>query len=181
VRLRLFWPVTLAAAALIGLLAYGVAGQGSASTLDQAVARGERPAAPARPLPRLGAAGEASLADYKGKVVVLNVWASWCDPCREEMPLLERTQRQIAGQGATVLGVDTQDASDSAIAFLRDRGITFPSVRDRDRSYGREFGVTGYPETFLIDRQGRVAALRRFPVTQQWLDRHLPPLLAEKA
>jgi cytochrome c biogenesis protein CcmG, thiol:disulfide interchange protein DsbE len=181
VRLRLFWPVTIAAAALIGLLAYGVAGKDAGSNLDGAVARGERPPAPARELPRLGASGEASLADLKGKVVVLNVWASWCDPCREEMPLLERTQRRIAREGGTVLGVDTQDASDAALAFLRERDITFPSVRDRDRSYGREFGVTGYPETFLIDRQGRVAALRRFPVTQQWLDRHLPPLLAEEA
>jgi cytochrome c biogenesis protein CcmG/thiol:disulfide interchange protein DsbE len=181
VRPRLIWPVIIAAAALIGLLAYGVSSKGTSTTLDQAVARGERPQAPSRALPRLGATGERSLADYRGKVVVLNVWASWCDPCREEIPLLERTQRRIAGQGATVLGVDTQDASPDALAFLRDRGVTFPSVRDRDRAYGREFGVTGYPETFLIDRRGRVAALRRFPVTQSWLDQHLPPLLKESA
>jgi cytochrome c biogenesis protein CcmG/thiol:disulfide interchange protein DsbE len=80
-----------------------------------------------------------------------------------------------------VLGIDTQDASDKALAFLQERQATFPSLRDRDREYGREFGVTGYPETFLIDRSGRVAALRRFPVTQAWLDQHLPKLLAEKA
>jgi cytochrome c biogenesis protein CcmG, thiol:disulfide interchange protein DsbE len=181
VRSRLLWPVIIAAAALIGLLAYGVTSKGASTTLDQALARGDRPVAPVRALPRLGAGGERSLADYKGKVVILNVWASWCDPCRQEMPLLQRTQRRIAAQGGTVLGVDTQDASDAALAFLRQRGITFPSVRDRDRSYGREFGVTGYPETFLIDRTGRVAALRRFPVTQAWLDRELKPLLAEPA
>jgi cytochrome c biogenesis protein CcmG/thiol:disulfide interchange protein DsbE len=77
--------------------------------------------------------------------------------------------------------VDTQDASNKAMEFLEQTKATFPSVRDRDRSYGRDFGVTGYPETFLIDRKGRVAALQRFPVTQKWLDQHLPKLLAEKA
>ena len=180
-RLRPFWPVVIAAAALVGLLAYGLAARGTDATLDEAVARGERLAAPVRALPRLGGGGEASLADYKGKVVVLNVWASWCDPCREEMPLLQRTHERIAPQGGTVLGLDTQDASEDVLRFLRERNVRFPSLRDRDRSYGRELGVTGYPETFLVDRQGRIAALRRFPVTRQWLDRHLPRLLAEQA
>ena len=63
----------------------------------------------------------------------------------------------------------------------KERDATFLSLRDRDRSYGREFGVTGYPETFIIDRSGRIAAMRRFPVTQEWLDEHLPKLLAERA
>jgi cytochrome c biogenesis protein CcmG/thiol:disulfide interchange protein DsbE len=97
------------------------------------------------------------------------------------VPLLQRTHLQIADKGGVVLGIDTQDASDKAISFLQERKATFPSLRDRDREYGRSFGVTGYPETFLIDRSGRVAAMRRFPVTQQWLDQHLPKLLAEKA
>jgi cytochrome c biogenesis protein CcmG/thiol:disulfide interchange protein DsbE len=181
VRLRLFWPVTLAAAALVGLLAYGVVAKRANTTLDDAVAQGQRPRAPTMTLPRLGQQGTASLADYKGKVVVLNMWASWCDPCRQEMPLLQRTSRQIAPRGGVVLGVDTQDVSGSAISFMRKTRADFPSLRDRDRSYGKDFGVTGYPETFLIDRRGRVAALRRFPVTQAWLNRHLQPLLAETA
>ena len=180
-RLRVFWPVTFAAAALVGLLAYGVVSKRADTTLDEAVAKGRRPAAPMAVLPWLQRAGEGSLADYRGKVVVLNVWASWCDPCREELPLLQRTHEKIASQGGLVLGVDTQDASASAIDFLAARKATFPSLRDRDRSYGRRFGVLGYPETFLIDRSGRVAALRRFPVTQAWLDQHLPKLLAERA
>jgi cytochrome c biogenesis protein CcmG/thiol:disulfide interchange protein DsbE len=179
--MRLFWPVTLAAAALVGLLAYGVFSKGASTTLDDALAKGSRPPAPAMALPRLGAQGESSLADYKGKVIVLNMWASWCDPCREEMPLLQKVHRQISGEGGVVLGVDTQDASEKAIGFLKQTNATFPSVRDRDRTYGRDFGVTGYPETFLIDRKGRVAALRRQPVTQAWLDAHLPKLLAESA
>jgi cytochrome c biogenesis protein CcmG/thiol:disulfide interchange protein DsbE len=109
------------------------------------------------------------------------VWASWCVPCREEVPLLQKTHENISKQGGVVLGVDTQDAATSAVDFLNKREATFPSLRDKDRSYVHELGVTGYPETFLIDRDGRVAALQRFPVTQQWLDQHLPKLLAEKS
>jgi cytochrome c biogenesis protein CcmG, thiol:disulfide interchange protein DsbE len=179
--MRIFWPVTLAAAALVGLLAYGLVSKGSDTTLDDAVARGDRPTAPVTALPRLQGQGSASLADYKGKVVVLNVWASWCDPCREEMPLLQKTHERIKAQGGMVLGVDTQDASNKALAFLKEVKASFPSVRDRDREYGRQFGVNGYPETFIIDRKGRVAALQRFPVDQAWLDSHLPKLLAEQA
>jgi cytochrome c biogenesis protein CcmG/thiol:disulfide interchange protein DsbE len=179
--MRVFWPVTLAAALLVGLLAYGVVSKRTDTTLDDAVAHGQRPTAPTAALPKLTGGGSGSLADYKGKVVVLNVWASWCTPCREEVPLLQKTHDAIASKGGVVLGVDTQDATTNAVQFLRDRDATFPSLRDRDRSYGREFGVTGYPETFLIDRSGRVAAVRRFPVTQAWLDQQLPKLLAERA
>ena len=179
--MRVFWPVTLAAAALVGLLAYGLVSKGTDTTLDQAMVRGERPMAPLATLPWLTQDGNGSLGDYKGKVVVLNMWASWCEPCREEMPMLQKTHERIASQGGLVLGIDTQDASDAAKAFLAESNATFPSLRDKDKAYGREFGVTGYPETFLIDRQGRIAAIQRFPVTQAWLDARLPKLLAEKA
>lgn len=178
--MRVFWPVTLAAALLVGLLAYGVFSKGGDTTLDEAVGKGERVMAPVASLPVLGADGNASLADYKGKVVVLNVWASWCEPCREEMPLLQETHEKIEPQGGVVLGVNTQDATPKALEFLEEVKATFPSLRDRDREYGRKFGVFGYPETFIIDRKGRVAALQRFPVDQAWLDKHLPKLLAEK-
>jgi cytochrome c biogenesis protein CcmG/thiol:disulfide interchange protein DsbE len=178
---RIFWPVTLAAALLVGLLAYGVFSKGGDTTLDEAVAKGERVLAPVASLPVLGADGNASLADYKGKVVVLNVWASWCEPCREEMPLLQETHEKIEPQGGVVLGVNTQDATPKALGFLKEVDATFASLRDRDREYGRQFGVFGYPETFIIDRKGRVAALQRFPVDQAWLDKHLPKLLAEEA
>ena len=180
-RPRLYWPITLAAAALIALLTYGIAAQGTDTSLDQALQEGKRVEAPVKQLPRLGADGMGSLADEKGKVVVLNVWASWCPPCQSEMPLLQRTHEQISKQGGLVLGIDTQDSPDDALAFLRKKDITFPSLRDRDREYGRKYGVSAYPETFLIDRKGRIAALRRGPVDQAWLDAHLPGLLKEKA
>jgi cytochrome c biogenesis protein CcmG, thiol:disulfide interchange protein DsbE len=181
VRPRLYWPISLAAAALVALLTYGVVAQGPDTSLDQALQEGKRVEAPVKALPRLGADGTGSLADHKGKVVVLNVWASWCLPCQSEMPLLQRTQNRIAPQGGMVLGVDAQDAPDDALRFLRKKKITFPSLRDRDRDYARKYGVSAYPETFLIDRQGRIAALRRGPVDQAWLDANLPGLLKEKA
>jgi cytochrome c biogenesis protein CcmG, thiol:disulfide interchange protein DsbE len=180
-RPRLYWPVTLAAAALIGLLAYGVAGTGADTTLDDAVRSGKRVDPPTEPLQVLGAKGTRSLADYKGKVVLVNVWASWCAPCRDELPLLEKTHKRLAPEGGTVLGIDVKENSEAATKAMREFGLTYPSLRDPDGSYVRDFGQTGYPETYVLDRRGRVAAVRRFPVTQQWLDRTLPPLLKERA
>ena len=178
-RARVYWPITLAAVALVALLTYGVASTGPDTSIDEQLLAGERVEAPVKDLPRLGAGGTGSLADHRGKVVVLNIWASWCPPCRSEMPLLQRTHEKITPQGGLVLGIDTQDATEDALAFLRERKITFASLRDRDREYGRSLGVSGYPETFLIDRDGKIAAMRRGPVTQAWLDEHLPPLLEE--
>ena len=116
-----------------------------------------------------------ALGDLKGTPVVLNFWASWCKPCREEMPLLQELHERLSRSGdGLVLGIDSRDTTEAAQEFLRERDITFPSLRDREGEYSREFGGTGYPETFVIDREGRIAAARRFPVTQEWLDRELP-------
>ena len=180
-RPRLYWPITLAAAALVALLTYGVASVGPDTSLDQALRDGKRVEAPVKDLPRLGTGGTASLADEKGKVVVLNVWASWCGPCKTEMPLLQRTHEKISRQGGLVLGIDMQEPAERGLAFVDKKGITFPNLRDRDRDYVRKLGVSGYPETFLIDRQGRIAALQRGPIDQKWLDEHLRRLLEEPA
>ncbi len=179
-RPRLYWPVTVAAAALIGLLAYGVAGTGADTTLDEAVRAGERVDPPTARLQVLGGEGTRSLADYKGKVVLVNVWASWCEPCRDELPLLQRTHRRLSRRGGMVLGIDVKENSGAALEAAREFGLTYPNLRDPDGTYVREFGQTGYPETYVLDRDGKVAAVRRFPVTQEWLDRTLPPLLSEK-
>jgi cytochrome c biogenesis protein CcmG/thiol:disulfide interchange protein DsbE len=181
-RARVYWPVTIAAAALVGLLTYGLTTTGSDTTLDDAMARGERVAPPATdPLPKLGGGGTASLADYKGKVVLVNVWASWCEPCRDELPLIEKAHKMLSARGGTVLGIDVKENSGAALRAVEEFGLTFPNLRDRDGSWVREWGQTGYPENYVIDREGRVAAVRRFPVTQKWLDETLPPLLDEQA
>jgi cytochrome c biogenesis protein CcmG/thiol:disulfide interchange protein DsbE len=181
-RARVYWPVTVAAALLVGLLAYGLTTTGTDTTLDDAMARGERVDPPAdHPLPRLGEDGTATLADYKGKVVLVNIWASWCPPCVDELPLIEKAHKMLSKRGGTVLGIDVKENSEAALTAVGKFGLTYPNLRDRDGSFVRKWGQTGYPENFVIDRDGKVAAVRRFPVTQEWLDKTLPPLLDEKA
>jgi cytochrome c biogenesis protein CcmG/thiol:disulfide interchange protein DsbE len=181
-RPRVYWPVTIAAALLVGLLAYGLTTTGTDTTLDAAMARGERVDPPVTgTLPRLGGDGTGSLADYRGKVVLVNVWASWCSPCRDELPLIEQAHKTLSRRGGTVLGIDVKENSGAARNAVAKYGLSYPNLRDRDGDYVREWGQTGYPETYVIDRKGKVAAVRRLPVTRRWLDRTLPPLLAEKA
>src|SRR3954452_13039920 len=163
----------LAAAALIGLLVYGVASRGENRTLDDAVSKGQRPAAPDRPLPMLGGGGQRSLASYRGKPVVLNFWASWCTPCRQEAPLLENAQKRLSAKGGTVLGVTYRDASPDSQAFVRKFKLTYPSIRDVSGKLAKQYGTRALPETFVIDRRGRVAALTRGVVNRQFLDQAL--------
>lgn len=171
------WVVIGIAAALVALLSYGMASERTDTSIDEAVSQGERIDAPARSLRRLGGAGSGSLADYEGKVVVLNFWASWCPPCVDELPLLQRTHERIEGRDALVLGVNYQDTSVHALEYVKRFALTFPSLRDADGKYAEEFGSRAFPETFLIDREGRIAAVRRGPVTEAWLRENLDPLL----
>ena len=181
-KIRWSWAVVVACAALVGLLAYGLASQGTDTSIDEALLRGERPAVPAGTLPVLGREGaEQSLADYKGKVVVVNVWASWCEPCKDELPLLQSMQSRLTRQDATLVGVNSKDFTTEALDIVDQYGLTWPSLRDRDGAYAAKYGSVAYPETFVIDRKGRIAAKRRGPVDQAWLDKTLPPILAEPA
>src|SRR3954470_14014973 len=135
----------LIAAALVGLLVYGVAQRADNRTLDEAVAKGERPVAPDRTLPMLGAGGQGSLASYRGKPVVLNFWASWCDPCRIEAPLLERAQQRLAAKGGTVLGGTYRDASPDSEKFVRRFDLSYPSIRDVDGQLAKDYGTRALP------------------------------------
>ena len=181
-RARVYWPVTIAAALLVGLLAYGLTTTGTDTTLDSATAAGKRVDPPtSAALPVLGGDGTRSLAAYKGKVVLVNVWASWCPPCKDELPLIQKAHEMMQARGGTVLGIDVKENSGAALKAVDEFGLTFPNLRDRDGSFVREWGQTGYPENYVIDRDGKVAAVRRFPVTQKWIDETLPPLLDESA
>jgi cytochrome c biogenesis protein CcmG/thiol:disulfide interchange protein DsbE len=178
---RVLSPVPIAVigvlVALLALLAYGLAQNEPDRGVDRALARGEREQAPALELPRLGGAGTASLADYRGQVVVLNFWASWCEPCKDESPLLERWHRRLRERGGTVLGVDMQDVTADAEDFIAKYGLSYPMLKDKDGHGIEVFGVAGYPETFVIDRRGRIAAVQRGPVDDGFLRQNVEPLL----
>jgi cytochrome c biogenesis protein CcmG, thiol:disulfide interchange protein DsbE len=162
----------LAVLAVLGLLTFGLLSKGSSG-----VALGE--VAPASPLPRLEGGGSASLADYRGRWVLVNFWASWCIPCREEAPALEGFQRRHGDRGFTVLGIDSRDLSGDGRAFVRRFGLGYPQLRDGDGSMAHDFGTTGVPENFLIDPRGRVRLLLRGPVSEEYLDGEVAPLLPD--
>jgi cytochrome c biogenesis protein CcmG/thiol:disulfide interchange protein DsbE len=174
---RLLAPVPLAVlgvvVALVALLAYGLASNEPGGEIA-----GEP--APELELPRLSGNGVGSLEDYRGRVVVLNFWASWCEPCREESPLLQRWHERLEKQGATVLGVDALDEIGHARAFIDEYGLTYPMLRDGDGSTREPFGIVGFPETFVIDRDGRIAAIQRGPVTAEFMRKRVVPLLRER-
>jgi cytochrome c biogenesis protein CcmG, thiol:disulfide interchange protein DsbE len=170
---RLVIPIVagVVALGLVGLLAYGLVSRSTDDTIEQAVARGDFPPAPSSVLPVLGGAGTQSVADLRGKVVVLNFWASWCGPCKGETPVLERAHKTLQGSGAgTVLGVTYDDSTTASMKFVKDQGMSFPSVRDVGTKLAERYGTTYVPETFVIDRRGRIVALKRGQIDQAFID-----------
>ena len=107
-------------------------------------------------LPDMG--GQAvRLSQLKGKVILLNVWATWCGPCRKEMPTMEALARRLSGEDFVLLAVSQDvDGAVTVKPYLQEGGYTFPVLLDVQGEVGRKYGVTGYPETFIIDRQGQV-------------------------
>jgi cytochrome c biogenesis protein CcmG, thiol:disulfide interchange protein DsbE len=134
-------------------------------------------AAPAMRLPLLGG-GEIDLETYRGRPVVLNFWATWCEPCRAEMPVLEQAQQKYREQGLAVLGVDLQERDEDVQAFLTQIGVTFPTMMDRTGEVARQWRATGLPTTFLIDRQGIIRDVRVGPFTHEMLEERLAKILA---
>ena len=172
--------VIVLAVAVVGLLVYGVAAGGEDSSIDAAVQRGEQPVAPGAgvSLPLLDGKGSLSLSELRGKVVVLNFWASWCEPCRDEAPALERFYRKHRAGGTTVLGINLDDATRDAEAFVSEFGLTYPQLRDGDGRERRDaYGMTGFPESFLVDPEGKIALIRRGPVTSEYLDEFVDPIV----
>ena len=162
---------TLAVLAVIGLLGFGLLSEG-----ETQIDVGEP--APDRELPVLGGPGSGSIADYRGRWLLVNLWASWCDPCREEAPELERFARRYRERGVSVLGINVQDNSDDALAFLREFELGYPQLRSVGDERSEAFGSTGVPENFLVDPRGRLALIWRGPVDERFLEERVVPIVA---
>jgi cytochrome c biogenesis protein CcmG/thiol:disulfide interchange protein DsbE len=160
----------LAVLAVVGLLGFGLLSKGEAK-----IAVGEP--VPDRELPMLDGAGSGTIADYRGRWVLVNLWASWCAPCREEAPDLERFWRRHRSEGVTVLGINTQDNSGDAAAFVREHALTYPQLRSVGDERSAAFGATGVPENFLVDPRGRLALIWRGPVDERFLAERVEPLV----
>jgi cytochrome c biogenesis protein CcmG/thiol:disulfide interchange protein DsbE len=160
-------------ALFVALLAYGLLSKSPGTTIDSSLAEAKAPPAPGFELdvleegvvgPRLErvaralADGELSLNELRGRPVVLNFWASWCPPCREEAPRLERRWRSSRGRGVLFLGLNMQDLTGDARDFIREFGLSYPHVRDPGDDVARDWGVPGLPETFFISARVRVVA-----------------------
>lgn len=133
------------ALAFIGVLSLAVFRSGS-----QAEAGKD---APGFELPLLDGSGTLTEEDLEGQPIVINFWASWCIPCREEAPLFQRTWESYRDEGVMFLGVNIKDAESDARSFVNEFGITYPVVRDLDQALTRDFGVKGLPETFFVDHR----------------------------
>ncbi len=150
---------------VIALLVVGLLNKGIGTSIQDAIDEGRRPEAPRLELSVLAAGdgigpvgGTVSTDDLRGTIVVLNFWASWCLPCEEEAPVLEAVAaRYRDSKDVLVLGVDVQNTRESALEFIRDNGLTYPSLRDGGDAAQRAYEVPRLPETFIIDRQGRIA------------------------
>lgn len=147
-------------AALLGLLVWKVAAGDEGGAAGK-LAQGQSVAAPEFTLEQLGGdGGTLSLSDLQGKPVVVNFWASWCIPCKDEAPVLQETFERYRDQGLVVLGIDAQDFRKDANRFIERFGLTYPVVYDGKGSTLGKWGVTGFPETFFVDRSGSLVGER---------------------
>jgi cytochrome c biogenesis protein CcmG/thiol:disulfide interchange protein DsbE len=153
-------------ALLLALLGWRVADRQAGKNVASAAIDGDKPKAPAFTLPELGREGEVSLASLRGKAVVVNFWASWCVPCRDEAPAFQAAWERWREAGVVVLGVNAQDFASDARSFIDRYGVTYPNVHDGEGSTLGDYGVTGFPETAFLDAEGRIVVFEQGPVDE---------------
>ena len=165
------FAAVMAVLGVVALLGFGVVAKS-----DKQLEVGE--AAPVVELEILGGTDTASIADYRGQWVLLNIWASWCGPCEVESPDLVAYQREHGGPEFTILGIQTQDGTGDGLEFIREFDLNYPSLRDGSGDYADELGSTGVPETILLDPAGDVAYIRRGEVNAELLAAEVTPLIS---
>jgi cytochrome c biogenesis protein CcmG/thiol:disulfide interchange protein DsbE len=159
----------LAVLAVVGLLTFGLLSKGTTT-----LAVGDP--VPDRDLAALPGPGHGSIAGHRGEWVLVNLWASWCVPCREEAPVLERFYRRHA-DNTTIVGINVQDNRDDALSFLDSHPTTYPQLRSVGDERSAAFGSTGVPENFLVDPRGKLALIWRGPVDDRFLRDRVDPLI----
>lgn len=162
--------LVLGLAALLALLGWGMAraqegpkGTGQAPHFALATFDGE----------------EIRLSELRGNVVVVNFWASWCPPCREEAPYLEATWRRYQHQGIVFIGVDYVDTEEEALAYIEEFDITYPNGPDLGTQISKAYRIQGVPETFFVGKDGTLRGVKIGPLAPPELEDRLLPLLAE--
>lgn len=164
-----------AVAVVVGLLAYGLLSKGG-----NTIAVGDT--APDKELSQLDGSGSGQIADYRGRWVLVNFWASWCGPCKSEAPALESFQRANQANGFTVLGINLFDSTDKATEFVDRYGLTYPQLHESGGDDRKDaYGMTGFPENFLVDPKGNIALIRRGPVDSAYLDEAVEPLIRSRS
>ncbi len=178
-RFALPGVITLIVVGLLALLAFGVAQHGPSNALASQVWRGKRPVAPNAtvPLAMLGSSRRVSLSQLRGRVVMVNVFAGWCDTCQAEAGLLRHAQQVLSRHGGEVVGVTYQDSTSDARSYMRTYGLHYPVLLDPADRWVAPYGVNGVPETFFIDRSGHVVAANTGEMTRAWIDRTLGRVL----
>lgn len=164
----------LVAVAIVALLVFGLVSKGNSR-----LAVGET--APSPELPKLEEPGSGSLKEYRGQWVLVNFWASWCIPCRDEAPALEQFQKEHGSKNFTILGIDTQDLSDDGTKFADQYELSYPQLHDGNGDTGHEFGTTGVPENYLVKPNGKLAWAVAGPVDAKILNEQVSPLLPPKS
>ena len=119
------------------------------------------------------------LADLRGQVVFINFWASWCVPCRDEQPVLEKTWRQYRSRGVVFLGIDYVDTEPAALQYLREFDVTYPNGPDLGTKISPKYRIQGVPESFLVDRQGNIVWFKIAPISEAELVAELTKVLSK--
>jgi cytochrome c biogenesis protein CcmG/thiol:disulfide interchange protein DsbE len=119
------------------------------------------------------------LADLRGQVVFVNFWASWCVPCREEQPVLEKLWRQYRAKGVVFLGIDYVDTEPAALQYLKDFGVTYPNGPDLGTKISPKYHIQGVPESFLVDQQGNIVWFKIAPIAEAELTAQLNAALVK--